>query len=122
MKIFGHYIFEEDPEYRAHREMLERKEREESYVACARKDDDPYTFPLPSGWHDYREGSEKDHFKWDLEKHKEKQKKKMCHYYYDTKYCYHTGKEIVIGNNEMTRHTLNSVSDKPKADPPRRYR
>lgn len=104
MKIFGYYLFEDSPEQKEYNLRKENEERQESWDACKNEGSPNHVAmtDLPDAdiirksplWGNrYVTGLEEEKF-WKKE-HLKLVKKRFCHYIYNKKYCYHTGKEIV---------------------------
>ncbi len=96
MKLFGHYIFEEDPELQEYHQAILSRKQGDIAVACERGESDPFTVRLPSiPFADHLGLSQKASEKEDLHIHREYTQRGECHYFNGKKYCYHTGREIV---------------------------
>ncbi len=100
MKIFGHYLFEDDPELKDYLQEKEQRRRREIARICETGENDPYAQVLPNVECGDTLLSEKEEARFFLNIHREMASQGECHKFNGKKYCYHTGKEIVIDLTE----------------------
>lgn len=103
MKIFGHYLFEEDPELIAYREEKRQREYKEMVASCENDGKEGSLYPplpnIPAGtYHSFMGSVDRD--KMALWVHNDQKKQGKCHKFNGKKYCYHTGKEIIKEVNQ----------------------
>jgi hypothetical protein len=98
MKLFGHYLFEKDPELKAYKQDKLERERKEWTEACendGKKGSYVLMSRIPSGiLLPFGEGNFKQ-IPEELKEHHVYAKQGRCHKFNGKKYCYHTGKEMV---------------------------
>lgn len=99
MKIFGHYLFEDNPELAAYQEDKRRRQWEADVRSCEADGKLPaVALPRVEFGELTRNGipvSEKEQDRHHLRTHRRWAQENRCHTFNGQKYCYHTGKEIV---------------------------